>query len=86
MTRANTAWVRRREWHAAALRAAPTPSRRLAVAFDWLRAEARLAGPDVIEQVTTALLAQAGQLHQAANPTPTTSEGRRTDAPAGYRQ
>ncbi len=42
--------------------------RRLAGAFDWLRAEARRAGDAVVEQVSEELLDRAGQLHAAAKP------------------
>jgi hypothetical protein len=78
VTRQNAAWTRRRAWHVDAVRQARTPLRRLAAAFDWLRAEARLAGPDTVERVTQALLAHAGQLHEASKPAPRTEKGATT--------
>jgi hypothetical protein len=76
VSRANEARARRRAFHQANLRAARTPSRRLAAAWDWLRAEARRAGPDVIEETTEQVLAMAEQLHQAETGPATTNPGR----------
>ena len=74
MTRANAARTRQADWHQACLRAAQTAGERLSAACDWLRAEARRAGPDAVAEATARVLAHIAELREATKPKPTTDQ------------
>ncbi len=65
VSRANASRRRQKEWHTAVLKSAKTPSEELSAACDWLRAEARRGGPDVIKASAAAVLGLVEQLRTA---------------------